>query len=473
MKMLKMKNTCFLFIATSIFVSAAFLVSCGPTHVVVQEDSYAPAPAPAVEEVSYQSFYDQLSPYGNWINYPGYGYVWMPNAGPDFRPYSTNGNWIYTDAGWTWASNYNWGWAPFHYGRWFLDNNYGWMWIPGNEWAPAWVTWRGNSEYYGWAPLGPHVSAEMAMNNYNPPVNYWNFIPTHYMGNPGWHNYYVNENRNLNIVNNTTIINNYSGTNKNRYAYAPGPDPNEVRRVSGNNFHTVQVREANTPGERYSGAQYTVYRPSVNANASRANAGARPAAPAPVRYQTYNGQPSTANGQPSTFDHPLPAGHQTYYGQPISQPQPVNRPNNNVQPNQPPVNNPNYNGQQTTANPPAHGSGGQSGQQTTANPPAHGSGGQSAQTSSSGRPVEPVSGGHPGNVPNDHYRPQGEPVNPANRSTNNQPVTSTANPPAHGSGGQSGQRSKANGTRPVQKPIPAQPQTQSSPSEKTKNREPE
>jgi hypothetical protein len=468
MKMLKMKNIYLLTLAATLFATSGLFVSCGPTQ-VIQQDSYAPAPAPAVEEVSYQSFYDQLSPYGNWINYPGYGYVWMPNAGPDFRPYSTNGNWIYTDAGWTWASNYNWGWAPFHYGRWFLDNNYGWMWIPGNEWAPAWVTWRGNSEYYGWAPLGPHVSAEMAMGNYNPPVNYWNFVPTHYMGNPGWHNYYVNENRNVTIINNTTIINNYSGTNRNRYAYAPGPDPNEVRRYSGNNFQTVQVREANTPGERYTGSQYTVYRPSVNANPSRANTGARPAAPAPARYQPYNGQRPATNNQ-------LPV-QQNQLSQPNQQNQ-QNRPNKpNPQPKpavQPPVNNPNYpnyNGQRPTG---------------------------TGQPSSTGRPVEQSSGSRPANEPADHYKPQAEPANPANRSPNNQPqqiqrlptiqehpATSSQpsaaqqkppvqqHPTAQHPQSGNGQRSAASETRPVEKPVPAQPQTQTTPQEKPKTREPQ
>src|SRR4051812_35990640 len=46
--------------------------------------------------LSYQTFYDQLQPYGNWIDYPGYGYVWQPNAGSDFMPYQTNGNWVST-----------------------------------------------------------------------------------------------------------------------------------------------------------------------------------------------------------------------------------------------------------------------------------------------------------------------------------------------------------------------------------------
>ncbi|MGC1389534.1 MAG: DUF6600 domain-containing protein [Bacteroidales bacterium] len=68
--------------------------------------------------VSFQVFYDQLSPYGDWVNYPNWGYVWIPDAGPDFVPYSTNGHWILTDFGWTWMSDYSWGWAPFHYGGW-------------------------------------------------------------------------------------------------------------------------------------------------------------------------------------------------------------------------------------------------------------------------------------------------------------------------------------------------------------------
>jgi hypothetical protein len=342
-----MKNIPFLLFASILFVS------CGPTTVVVQSDSYhAPAPAP-VEDVSYQSFYDQLSPYGNWINYPGYGYVWMPDAGADFVPYSTNGNWIYSDAGWTWSSNYSWGWAPFHYGRWFYENGYGWMWVPGNEWAPAWVSWRGSGDYYGWAPLSPGISVDIALNNYNPPANYWNFVPRQYMGNPGWHNYNVSGNRNVTIINNTTIINNYSGTNRARYAYAPGPDPNEVRRVSGNNFATVQIQETNTPGERVSGSQYMIYHPRVNSNpapAARADVSGRPAAsaPAPARYQSFSnmhpsaqpsaanpqqptviGQRSSVNGQPSTIppSNPRPTGQNnepvngqpTYFQRPTAQ----------------------------------------------------------------------------------------------------------------------------------------------------------
>jgi len=46
------------------------------------------------------------------VDFPSYGYVWLPNAGPDFYPYSSRGSWIMTDYGWTWLSDYIWGWAP-------------------------------------------------------------------------------------------------------------------------------------------------------------------------------------------------------------------------------------------------------------------------------------------------------------------------------------------------------------------------
>ena len=360
-----------------ILLSVSLLIaSCGPTT-VVQSDNYQPAPAPApVEEVSYQSFYDQLSPYGTWVNYPGYGYVWMPNAGPDFRPYSTNGNWIYTDAGWTWASNYNWGWAPFHYGRWFFENGYGWIWVPGNEWAPAWVSWRGGGDYYGWAPLGPRVSVDMALHNYNPPAYYWNFVPRQYIGNPGWHNYYVNQNRNVTIINNTTIINNYSGTNRARYAYAPGPDPVEVRRVSGNNFTPVQLRETSSPGERISGNQYMIYQPRVSSTTtSRGNTPGRPSVVAPARYESFNNvRPSnqyrinenTGNNQPNNNPQPAynprPATQNPVSNLPVNNPQPANNPRpamqnpvNNQQANNPqPANNPRPATQNPVNNQPAN-----------------------------------------------------------------------------------------------------------------------
>ena len=183
-----------------------------------------------------QVFYDELSPYGQWIDYPDYGYVWQPTAvDVNFRPYETNGNWVYTDEGWTWDSGYPWGWAAFHYGRWFFQDGYGWMWIPGTEWAPAWVSWRNSDDYYGWAPMEPGISVGVAYSSgYNPPPHYWSFVPHQYVASPQINNYYVRESNNVTIINRTTVINNTTIINHNgNNRYGAGPDPNEVGRFTG------------------------------------------------------------------------------------------------------------------------------------------------------------------------------------------------------------------------------------------------
>jgi hypothetical protein len=99
-------------------------------------------------------FYDDLAPYGHWIETPRYGWAWAPAVEPAWRPYAY-GRWVQSDLGWTWLSDEPFGWATYHYGRWDLDPAYGWMWIPGDEWAPAWVSWRADDDYIGWAPLPP------------------------------------------------------------------------------------------------------------------------------------------------------------------------------------------------------------------------------------------------------------------------------------------------------------------------------
>jgi len=106
-------------------------------------------------------FRSTLDPYGSWVDDPTYGTVWVPSSsvvGSNFTPYVSAGHWDYDDDDYTWVSDYDWGWAPFHYGRWVWTGGYGWEWIPGRDYAGAWVTWRygwGDWGYVGWAPLGP------------------------------------------------------------------------------------------------------------------------------------------------------------------------------------------------------------------------------------------------------------------------------------------------------------------------------
>ena len=108
----------------------------------------------------YENFYEPLAQYGSWFETSDYGYVYQPAAVREssWRPY-TRGRWAFTDQGWTWVSDEPFGWATYHYGRWTLLNNTGWVWVPGNEWAPAWVSWRENPDYVGWAPLPPETVA--------------------------------------------------------------------------------------------------------------------------------------------------------------------------------------------------------------------------------------------------------------------------------------------------------------------------
>jgi hypothetical protein len=222
-----------------------------------QDDDYY-----QTDNVSYQTFYNDLSQYGQWINYPNYGSVWQPAVGSDFRPYGTNGHWVYSDMGWTWSSDFEWGWAAFHYGRWFYDSNYGWLWVPGYDWAPAWVSWRSNADYYGWAPLMPNVSIDVCFSSYRPPMNYWSFVPNAYIASANVYNYYVSTSRYTTIINNTTIVNNrYERNNR---VFATGPSSTEVERFTHHTIRPIALSGSNRQSIRINNDQLHIFRPRVN-----------------------------------------------------------------------------------------------------------------------------------------------------------------------------------------------------------------
>lgn len=217
----------------------------------------------------YQEFYDDLSPYGQWMNDPQYGYVWMPNVGNDFRPYYTNGQWAMTDYGNTWVSNYDWGWAPFHYGRW-AQGSYGWIWIPGNTWGPAWVNWRQGGGYYGWAPMGPGVNINISFGNgFNVPNPWWTFIPCGNIYSPGWQRYYAPR-RTVNIINNTTIINNTYVDNRTRNRYITGPRRADIEATTRQRVNVYNISNRTRSGAtNISGRNVNVYRPTIQRTSGR------------------------------------------------------------------------------------------------------------------------------------------------------------------------------------------------------------
>lgn len=211
--------------------------------------------------VSFDTFHDQLASYGNWVYSDRWGEVWTPaNVPDDFHPYGTNGYWAYTnDFGWTWASNYEWGDIPFHYGRWVNDPDDGWLWIPGYVWSPGWVVWRSNGQYTGWMPMPPDdafLSGDVNVGGVGISVNFgdtggyygygrwygggydenafaanWVFVGTGHLADPDYARFVAPRGNYVTIIHGTTNITNY--TIVNNFVVNKSVDVHIVERASG------------------------------------------------------------------------------------------------------------------------------------------------------------------------------------------------------------------------------------------------
>lgn len=237
------------------------------------------APAAAQQDVSFDSFHDYLANYGDWVYSDRWGEVWVPgNVPDDFQPYGTNGYWAPTDDyGWVWASNYEWGDVPFHYGRWVNDPDDGWLWIPGYVWSPAWVVWRHSGQYTGWMPMPPdreflgqsgpsigiglNIGAGISIGiDFNDTSSYygysqwypgydanrfasnWVFVGTAHLADPDFHRYWAPRNNYVNIIHTTTNITNYTVVNN--YIVNRGVSFSDVQRASGHPIVHVSLTQA-------------------------------------------------------------------------------------------------------------------------------------------------------------------------------------------------------------------------------------
>ena len=216
--------------------------------------------------VSIQTFYDELSPYGEWINTAVYGFAWRPylDVNEDFRPYATRGNWAYTDLGWTWVSDYRWGWATFHYGRWYFDDYLGWMWVPGNEWAPAWVTWGTYDDCWAWAPMGPNIQVNVSFYG-NVPAFWWTFVPRSHFCSVNWHSFVYNHPVHVTHI---TYITNvyYDRHNRHRNGnWFYGPRVRDVEKHAHAHVRKMQMVDTDKPGNvNARNNRLFVYRPAVS-----------------------------------------------------------------------------------------------------------------------------------------------------------------------------------------------------------------
>ena len=202
---------------------------------------------------SYNTFYTKLDRYGAWRETGDYGYVWQPReaeSSRNWRPY-TNGRWVYTDVGWTWISNEPFGWATYHYGRWTRLRNIGWVWVPGDEWAPAWVSWRKSNDYIGWAPLPPEARFDRRTGIHTWSDNYYDvgpdqyaFVPVNEFGAQRIETTVVPRERNLTIINQTTNVTNI--TYSNTTIINQGPDYDEVRSHSREPIQRLRLQRETT-----------------------------------------------------------------------------------------------------------------------------------------------------------------------------------------------------------------------------------
>ncbi len=225
-------------------------------------------------DMDMDSMYNYLAIYGNWVYMQPYGYVWTPrNMGYQWRPYS-NGHWVMTEYGWTWIAYEPWGSIPFHYGRWGYDDYMGWYWVPGTTWGPAWVSWRGNDQYTGWAPLQPGIEIRVGMDfgslSINIPLRSWNFLQTSHFMDSDVNRYSLPYERNSTLFNYTNDRNNYGFRNDRIYNGGIGVDI--VQRATRRNVTQYRIQDARRPGAaRLAGRDLQIYRPNL-----RVKAGAKP-----------------------------------------------------------------------------------------------------------------------------------------------------------------------------------------------------
>ncbi len=210
------------------------------------------------DDVSFEFFYDNLND-GNWVEAGDYGYCWQPNVASDssWRPYA-DGFWAYTDVGWTWVSNEDFGWATYHYGRWAKLASLGWVWIPGTEWGPAWVSWRIGGDQIGWAPLPPTRSGEPVYEGrtiggqvdieFDIGPLYYNFVDVRYIGEPRLRERIYEPSRNVAFIRNTVNVTNITYTNTTVYNH--GPDYSELSERSSHPIQRLTLhRQTNVGAE--------------------------------------------------------------------------------------------------------------------------------------------------------------------------------------------------------------------------------
>jgi hypothetical protein len=267
--------------------------------------SAQPAAAQISVNVSIGGFYDELDPYGRWVDC-SYGDCWVPErVEANWQPY-TNGEWIYTEYGWTWVSDDPWGDSPYHYGSWTYIDRHGWAWVPGTVWAPAWVTWSYSDAYVGWAPLPPTVAFGYSGYAGRPIVlssTRYVFVPTNRFVGTNVQTVRVSPQRNAVIFRQTTPITRFGVTGG--IVRNTALPIERIQRATRTRIETRSIRTAGTAPRPITGwtggsqRQVSIVAPAREVRevvAARARKGSRSTAPGPGtagRNGRISGRPET------------------------------------------------------------------------------------------------------------------------------------------------------------------------------------
>lgn len=292
--------------------------SSPPPAAAPAEAPVPPPAAPAVQQVSFESFHEQLSPYGEWIQTPD-GLVWHPFVNAVWRPYYDGGHWVYTDNGWYWQSDYPWGDIAFHYGRWANDPIYGWIWVPGYEFAPSWVIWRHTDEYLGWAPLPPgavlvgglweyHGRAVAVDFDFGLTPGVFTFISYDHLWAPDYRVFVVPRERVTMIYRSSVVVNNCRVDEHGRFVNE-GLGRDHIARRAGREVTVVNTRDIQRQEEHthFVERQNDIrsFKAGNNIDATRRVAATRnfdSARPESAKRE----EPLVRNSRPATAEKPLP-----------------------------------------------------------------------------------------------------------------------------------------------------------------------
>jgi hypothetical protein len=245
----------------------------------------------------------------------------------NWQPY-TNGEWIYTEYGWTWVSYDPWGDNPYHYGTWTYMDRYGWAWVPGTVWAPAWVTWSYSDNYVGWAPLPPNVAFGYSGYAGRPIVlasTRYVFVPTNRFAGTNVRTVRVSPQQSAVIFRQTTPITRFGVTGG--IVRNTALPIERIQRATRTKIETRNIRTARTAPRPMTGwtrdsrRQVSIVAPAREvreAIAARPQRGSRSTAPVPGGNERMNRRPETrvqapaapARARPETSNAPAYRGRQ-------------------------------------------------------------------------------------------------------------------------------------------------------------------